>query len=102
MRFAAIRRCAIRYEQRQEDRLGREINGAIVKGLVIALPPLDEQREIVRLIDGLLASGNSVLRRIDATSGDLSRSALAILAKAVRGELTPSVGQLNVRQNAGD
>jgi type I restriction enzyme S subunit len=66
------------------------INGQIVKGLVIALPPIDEQREIVRRVDQLLALAESLRERIELASERVERSSQAVLAKAFRGDLTPS------------
>lgn len=63
------------------------INGTKLGAMPLPLPPIEEQREIVRraskmlqLADNLLAQIQSVLRCVD-------RSSQAVLAKAFRGEL---------------
>jgi type I restriction enzyme, S subunit len=66
------------------------INGQIVKGLVIAVPPIDEQREIVARIDHLLALAHGIRDRVEDASRRVDRSAQAVLAKAFRGDLTLS------------
>jgi type I restriction enzyme S subunit len=66
------------------------INGQIVKGLVIAVPPIDEQREIVARIDHLLALADVVRGRVEDASRRVDRSVQAVLAKAFRGDLSIS------------
>lgn len=63
------------------------INGQIVKDLVILVPPVDEQREIVGRIDQLLALADGLGQRIELASARVDRSSQAVLAKAFRGEL---------------
>jgi type I restriction enzyme S subunit len=64
------------------------INGQIVKGIVIALPPIDEQREVVRRLEQLLALAEGLQLRIAAASRRVERSSQAVLVKAFRGELS--------------
>jgi len=63
------------------------INSTEVRGLVIALPPLSEQREIVRRVEGLLREGEEILAKVAAASLLLERTGQAALTKAFRGEL---------------
>jgi type I restriction enzyme, S subunit len=66
------------------------INGQILKALELRLPPLTEQREIVRRVDALLTLAGSIEQRLSAAStrtNDLTQSSLA---KAFRGELVPT------------
>ena len=79
----------------------KEISGKIFGSVVIPLPPLEEQREIARILDSLLTKeqqakqlAQSVIRKVDT----LKKS---ILARAFRGQLgtnnphdEPSVGLL--------
>ncbi len=73
----------IRAQTRGQTRPG--INGQIVKSLVIALPPIDEQREIVRRVDLLLTRADHLGQRIEAASRCVERSSQAVLSKAFRG-----------------
>lgn len=63
------------------------INVADARAIPVALPPLEEQAEIVCRIDHLLGVAQTVEDQIEASSGRLARSSQAILAKAFRGEL---------------
>lgn len=53
----------------------------------LALPPLAEQREIVRRVDRLLTLVDELQRRVDTAARSVKRSSQAVLAKAFRGEL---------------
>ncbi len=64
------------------------INTAEVRGLVVPVPPLEEQAEIVRRVHQLLALADSLATRVDAASDRVERSSQAVLAKAFRGELS--------------
>jgi type I restriction enzyme, S subunit len=66
-----------------------------LKGFHFSRPPLDEQREIVRHCSALLSLADGLLARIESASRSMDRSWQAILAKAFRGELSPS--SLSVR-----
>ncbi|MEB4211301.1 restriction endonuclease subunit S [Mycobacterium sp. 94-17] len=54
----------------------------------IALPPLEEQREIVIKAEALLDAANELSQRIDAAEHRVGQCKQAILAKAFRGELS--------------
>lgn len=58
--------------------------------LSVILPPMDEQREIVRRVDQLLKLVNDIERRVDSAARKVERSSQAVLAKAFRGELAGS------------
>jgi type I restriction enzyme S subunit len=66
------------------------LNGQKVRELTIPVPPLEEQREIVRRVDQLLAVADGLRQRIDVASTRVDRSFQAVLAKAFRGDLTPA------------
>jgi type I restriction enzyme, S subunit len=53
----------------------------------LALPPLAEQREIVRRVDRLLTLADGLQRRVNNAARRVDRSSQAVLAKAFRGEL---------------
>lgn len=64
------------------------LNGQKVRELVIPLPPLDEQEEIVRRVDDLLSLADRLLDHIKIAQHRLTLSSQAVLAKAFRGELS--------------
>jgi type I restriction enzyme, S subunit len=63
------------------------LNAQKVRELVIPIPPLEEQREIVRRVDEMFKVSEDVIARVDAASSLLDRTTQAALAKAFRGEL---------------
>lgn len=70
------------------------INTQEVRGLGIALPPLGEQREIVRRTDAMLVTADRLAAQTDRTSAILDRVSKTSLAKAFRGELVPTEAAL--------
>jgi Type I restriction modification DNA specificity domain len=56
----------------------------------VPVPPIDEQREIVRRVNRLINLANEVHLRIGAAVKRTERSSQAVLTKAFRGELLPS------------
>lgn len=65
------------------------INTTQLKSLEIPLPPLPEQREIVRRVNELFALADSLEARFAKAQAFFDRMPAAILAKAFRGELVP-------------
>ncbi|MCM3297257.1 restriction endonuclease subunit S [Streptomyces pseudogriseolus] len=63
------------------------INGTKLGAMPVPLPPVDEQREIVRRVEQLLKGSEEILARVNATSSLLKRTGQSALAKAFRGEL---------------
>lgn len=63
------------------------INKRIIDALPIAVPPVDEQQEIVRRVDGLFAHANRLEARWRVAQAQVNRLTPAMLAKAFRGEL---------------
>lgn len=55
----------------------------------IALPHIDEQREIARRVEQLLALADQLEARVKAAQARIDRLTQSILAKAFRGELVP-------------
>lgn len=68
------------------------INTTEVRSLRVAVPPLEEQVEIVRRLDHLFRLADGLATRIDAASKRFDRSSQAVLAKAFRGELATTEG----------
>lgn len=65
------------------------INLADVRRLPVALPPYEEQTEIVRRVEQLFAFADQLEARIKASQARIDRLTQSILAKAFRGELVP-------------
>jgi type I restriction enzyme, S subunit len=63
------------------------INTQEVRGLVVPLPPLEEQAEIVRRVDRLMSLAEAIADRLGSASRRVGRSSQAVLAKAFCGEL---------------
>jgi len=65
------------------------INGQILKQLIIPIPPLDEQKEIVSRIESLFKLADNIEQQYQQAEVDLETLNQSILAKAFRGELVP-------------
>jgi type I restriction enzyme S subunit len=65
-----------------------------IASFTVPIPPIDEQREIVRRVDQLLALADGLGERIEVAATCIDRSSQAVLAKAFRGELvTHALGE---------
>lgn len=62
-------------------------NGALIKNLVIALPPLSEQRCIIEELDSLQAQVDSLKQLQTETAAELDALLPALLDRAFKGEL---------------
>jgi type I restriction enzyme S subunit len=58
-----------------------------VSAFPVPLPPLEEQREIVRRVRVLMDTADDLMSRIDRATKAVDNSSRAVLAKAFRGEL---------------
>ena len=65
------------------------INSEEVRALRFQLPPLPEQREIVRRMDEMFALADRLDARVAKARGQVDKLTQSILAKAFRGELVP-------------
>jgi type I restriction enzyme S subunit len=70
------------------------VNVADVKRFNVMLPPLEEQREIVRRVEALFALADKIEARVQAATARVEKITQAILAKAFRGELVPTEAEL--------
>ncbi|WP_051542847.1 restriction endonuclease subunit S [Thiothrix lacustris] len=67
----------------------KQISVGGVRELLIPIPSLEEQGEIVRRVESLFALADSVEKQYKAAKQRLDRLTQAVLAKAFRGELVP-------------
>jgi type I restriction enzyme, S subunit len=74
------------------------INGTKLSSMPLPLPPIEEQREIVHRASRMLELADTLLARAEAASRRVQRSSQAVLAKAFRGELTPTGDQQDVAE----
>jgi type I restriction enzyme S subunit len=65
------------------------INAETIKDLSIPLPPLDEQREIVRRVQTLFKNADVLEARYGKAKAYIDNLTQSILARAFRGELVP-------------
>jgi type I restriction enzyme S subunit len=77
------------------------INGQILKALVVPLPPVDEQREIVRRVEALFALADAVERRVAAARVQTDALPQVILARAFSGRLVATEAELARREGRG-
>ena len=67
----------------------RGINIGDVRALQIALPPYEEQQEIVRRVETLFKTADRIEQRYQQAKSYIDQLTQSILAKAFRGELVP-------------
>ena len=78
------------------------INGEEVRALSIALPPQEEQREIVRRVNALVALADRMERRLADARRQLEKITPALLVKAFRGELVPTEAEQASREGRAE
>lgn len=69
-------------------------NATKLADLEVLVPPLEEQAEIVRRVDGLFAIATSIEQRVERAAARARRMPQAILSKAFAGELVPTEADL--------
>jgi type I restriction enzyme S subunit len=65
-----------------------------IREMAVALPPYDEQQEIVRRVEILFKLADKIEKRVAATTKRANKLTQSILAKAFRGELVPIEAEL--------
>ncbi|WP_347360834.1 restriction endonuclease subunit S [Vibrio vulnificus] len=65
------------------------IDIAMFKGFPVPLPPMDEQKEIARLVDQYFAFADTIEAQVKKAQARVDNLTQSILAKAFRGELVP-------------
>lgn len=74
------------------------LNLEILRNLAVPVPPLAEQREIVRRVGRLFNIADAVEKHVAGAKTRAERLTQAILAKAFRGELVPTEAELARRE----
>ena len=74
------------------------ITGTNVAEYTFGLPPLAEQQEICRRVNGLMAGADAIAKRVERASAKAEQLTQSILAKAFRGELVPTEAELARRE----
>lgn len=59
-----------------------------LRSVLLPVPTIEEQAEIVRRVDRLFVTADGLQKRIELASSRVDRSSQAVLAKAFRGDLT--------------
>ena len=60
----------------------------------IPIPPVREQKEIIRRIEALFVLANSIEQRVQGSTKRVESLTQSILARAFRGELVPTEAEL--------
>jgi len=74
------------------------LNQTILKSLDFVIPPISDQREIVRRVEKLFKWADDVEKQVEAATKRVDKLTQAILAKAFRGELVPTEAELARRE----
>lgn len=74
------------------------INATKLAGFEIALPPFEEQQEIVQRVERLFELADNIESRIKQARDRVDKLTQSILAKAFHGELVPNEAELARRQ----
>ena len=74
------------------------ITGTGVAEYTFALPPMAEQREIVRRVEALFKIADAIEKRVAGATARAEKLTQSVLAKAFRGELVPTEAELARRE----
>ena len=74
------------------------LNQKLFAAMSLSLPPVEEQEEIVRRVERLLALANVVEHRVAVARSLGDKLTQSILSKAFRGELVPTEAELARRE----
>jgi hypothetical protein len=77
------------------------INVSRLQRMPLPVPPLVEQREIVRRVEELFAFADATERRVAAAEERTERLRRTILSRAMRGELVPTEAELGGGEGGG-
>ena len=73
-----------------------------VKEFILEVPPLKEQKEIVKQVENLFSFANVIESRVKEAQDRMDNMTQSILAKAFRGELTKEWRGINKSLITGD
>ncbi|HEY3318938.1 MAG TPA: restriction endonuclease subunit S [Planctomycetota bacterium] len=73
-------------------------NTSLLETILLPLPPLAEQHEIVRRVEAMFKLADQIENRVAAGTARADKLTQAILAKAFRGELVPTEAELARRE----
>ena len=76
----------------------KNINIAILEEVLVPLPPLAEQREIVARVESLFLLADKIRSRVEAGALRSEKLVQSALSKAFRGELVPTEAELAERE----
>jgi type I restriction enzyme S subunit len=76
----------------------KNINLEILREVAVPLPPLEEQREIVRRVEALFKLADAIEKRVVMATARAEKLTQSILSKAFRGELVPTEAELARRE----
>jgi type I restriction enzyme S subunit len=96
--------CLSQYDRFRQRAFGGNqpnLSLGVIKGWGIPIPPLAEQHEIVRRVEGLFKLAEAIEKRVEAATKRADNLTQAILAKAFRGELVPTEAELARREGRG-
>jgi type I restriction enzyme S subunit len=69
-----------------------------IRPMVVPVPPLTEQHEVVRRVEAMFKLADAVEKRVEAAKVRAEKLTQAILVKAFRGELVPTEAELARRE----
>lgn len=72
-----------------------------ISNMIVALPPLPEQQEIVRRVDALFAFADSIEAKVKAAKVKTEKLRQSILAKAFSGQLVEKEAEIARREGRG-
>lgn len=76
-----------------------KVSQADISAILLPIPPLTEQAEIVRRVEALFKLADTIEKRVAAATARAEKLPQAILARAFRGELVPTEAELARREN---
>ena len=74
------------------------VNIRDLKRIPIPVPPMAEQKEVVRRVRTLLVLADEIEQRVTAAMQRVDRLTQSVLSKAFRGELVPTEAELAQRE----
>jgi type I restriction enzyme S subunit len=76
----------------------KHLTGKSIAKYPIAIPPIEEQKEIIHRVEPLFKAADIIEKRVAVATAQAEKLTQAILAKAFRGELVPTEAELTRRE----